>query len=143
MNENISVLIKAVSNSFERTINNDFAEMKLTASQSYVLCFIFSCGNREINPRDIEMRCHLKKPTVSGILKRLYEKRLIEILPSDRDNRFKQIRLTERFMEHKELVDKKISEVEEILLTGISQEEKEQTRLILSKMLDNLNNIKR
>lgn len=142
MEDSISILIKVVNNNFARIMNNDIADIGLTSAQCNVLGFIYASEKDEINPRDIEKSCYLKKPTVTGILKRLVENGFIQLVPSHKDNRYKQIILTQKAFEHKEEMNKKFLAVEEILCNGISAEEKEMVIAILKKMFDNLKSYK-
>lgn len=132
------MLLRVVNNYFERVVNKDTEEIELTSSQCFVLGFLNNCNKDEINPRDIEKCCHLKKPTVSGILKRLNEKGFIKIENSNKDNRYKQIVLTEKAIEHKAEMDEKILYAENILCDGFTEEEKKVLENALLKMFNNL-----
>ena len=70
----LSLLLKIVNNLFERELNNKISTLELTRTQCSVLGYLNRNGNKEINPRDIEKEFNLKRPTVTGILKRLEEK---------------------------------------------------------------------
>lgn len=139
MQEKISILLRVVNNYFDRVVNKDTEEIELTSSQCFVLGFLINCDKEEINPRDIEKHCHLKKPTVSGILKRLNEKGFIRVENSNKDNRYKQIILTEKAIKHKEEMDRKISYAENILCAGFTEEERVVIENALVKMFENLN----
>ena len=92
----ISLLIKMVSNSFERDLTNNVNNIGLTSSQCNILGYLEENSDREINPVDIERDLNLKRSTVTGILQRLEEKGFIDLVASSsKDKRFKKIVFTE------------------------------------------------
>ena len=72
------------------------------------------------------------------MLKTLEGRGLIRRIPDERDGRYKKIVFTERASEIESAIKDEIMKSERLLLTGISQEEKEEFLRIAEKMLGNL-----
>lgn len=138
----VSLLIKMINNSFKRKLDSKLIDVGLTASQCAVLGFINDRYDfdrtQEINPIDIERHFNLKRPTVTGILKRLEEKELIKFKPSAKDNRYKQIILTSKSRElHEELVEN-LNNAEKILTNNLFDKDIAKLREFLFIMLKNM-----
>ncbi|WP_055070248.1 MarR family winged helix-turn-helix transcriptional regulator [Clostridium massiliamazoniense] len=134
---NLSLLIKIVGKNFDKCLNNRVSGLDLTSSQCKILGFLHLNDGKEVNPIDIEREFKLKKPTVTGLLKRLEEKGFISLEHSSKDKRYKQIILTEKSREHHELMKKNILEVEEIMYKGITEKDKEEMKRILQIIIKN------
>lgn len=134
----ISMLLKIVNNVFETRLNNASAGIDLTAAQCDILGFIHHHSERKINPIDIEKKFNLKRPTVTGILKRLEEKGFIEIKIDPQDKRYKQITLTEKSNIIHEQMMRNLKTQEEILYANLTDEDMENLKRILTIMLKNI-----
>lgn len=140
MNEQVrlSRLLKVVSNLFETKLNNKSAFLDLTCAQTSVLGYLVTHKDDEINPIDIEKNFSLKRPTVTGILKRMEEKNFILIVQDENDKRYKKIKLTEKSLEIHELMINNLNECEKVLFKNLSKEDKDNLYRILSIMFNNL-----
>lgn len=134
----LGLLLKMVNNIYERGFNSKIAEIDLTAAQCDILGFLHDNEHREVNPIDFEKALNLKKPTVTGLLKRLEEKGFIRITSSSKDNRYKQILLTEKAYFHQKQMIGHLKKMEEQLYQGISEEEKIELARLLNLMLKNM-----
>lgn len=137
-NHQLGRLIKMISNNFDKLLNHRITDIQLTSAQCDVLAYLHHHQDSEVNPVDLERAFHMQKPTVSGILKRLEEKKFIRMLPGSTDSRYKRIVLTAKAMEHHQLVIKNIDELNLVMFDGISDEEKEELWRLLSRMLNNI-----
>ncbi|PHV69699.1 MarR family transcriptional regulator [Sporanaerobium hydrogeniformans] len=134
----LGILLKMVNNVFERSFNTQIAKINLTAAQCDILGFLHANEDKEINPIDIERQFKLKRPTVTGLLKRLEAKGFIQLMPSSKDNRYKQIVLTDKAQTHQQEMLAGLAEMENRLYKGISEEEKQLLAHLLNKMLKNI-----
>lgn len=134
----IGILVKMVNNTFEREMNNTILEIGLTSSQCHILKYLQENKDREVYPIDIENKFHFKRPTVTGLLKRLEDKEFIEIRAGEKDKRYKCIVLTKKSNEVSAMMKKNMQETEKRLCNGITAKEKDETRRILKKMLVNM-----
>lgn len=134
----LSILLKIVNNLFERHLNNKISIIDLTRTQCSILGYLNMNANKEINPRDIERKFNLKRPTVTGILQRLEEKSLVTIEQNKNDKRYKQIKLTKKSRELHEIMEKNLLDAEKILYKNLSEEDKNELYRILKIMFDNI-----
>ncbi|NME83826.1 MarR family transcriptional regulator [Clostridium sp. SM-530-WT-3G] len=134
----LSLLLKIVNNLFERELNNKISSIDLTRTQCSVLGYLNRNRDKEINPCHIEKEFNLKKPTVTGILKRLEEKGFVLIEQSKTDKRYKHIKLTSKNDEVDKIMRKNLIECEKVLYEGLSEDDKKELYRILEKMMDNL-----
>lgn len=134
----LSLLLKIVNNLFERELNNRISTIDLTRTQCSILVYLNRNRGKDINPHHIEKEFNLKKPTVTGILKRLEEKGFILIEQSKTDKRYKHIKLTSKNDAVDKIMKKNLAESEKILYKGLSEEDKKELYRILEKMMDNL-----
>ena len=140
MNEKVrlSLLLKIVNNLFERELNNKISTLELTRTQCSVLGYLNRNVNKEINPRDIEKEFNLKRPTVTGILKRLEEKEFIIMEQSEIDKRYKQVKLTYKSREIHNIMQQNLFEAENVLYKNLSEDDKKELYRILKIMMNNL-----
>lgn len=79
----------------------------------------------EICQRNIEENLGLTHPTVSSILARLEEKKIIYTQPLEADRRFKRVFLAEKNSEMYEQIEEKISAISEYAFCDVSENEQE------------------
>lgn len=115
--------------------------MGLTAVQCQVMQYLSRAlaEKKDTYPADLERDFHLKKPTVSGILKRMEEKEFVTFEADNEDKRKKKVVLTPKSKEITKKLDADFEYIEKALLDGISEEELGETKKTLIKMLDNIN----
>lgn len=134
----LGLLLKMVNNIYAREFNNKISEIDLTVAQCDILGFLHENEHREINPIDIEKKLNLKRPTITGLLKRLEEKGFIKFEVSSKDNRYKQVILTQKAHKHHQEVMTHLKKMEEKLYQNISEEEKVELARMLNIMLNNM-----
>lgn len=139
--QKISILIKQIHLHTEKILNNSMAEYNITAAQTAILVHLKLNSDTEINPRDIEERFMLSKPTVSGLIKRLYIKGLVEIAEGSKDRRYKQIVLSPKGEEYLKTAKEELDNMNRLLYRDISDKELEDIYKNLGKMLCNLKNM--
>ena len=135
----LSLLLKMVNNSFERELNNKVSLMDLTHAQCRVLGYLNQNRDKEIYLNDIEKEFCLKRPTVSGIIKRLEEKEFIVIEPKYDDRRYKRVMLTEKSEEILEIMQENLENTEKTLYKNLTQNDKDELYRILSIMFNTMN----
>lgn len=129
---------KYLNRLMERDFNNRLALYDLTCQQGHVL-FQIICAydtNSPIHQNDIEKNMHLSKATVSGLVKRLESKSLIQkeqsgnsylLTPTEEG-----INLRKKFREERMKMKKN-------LLKGFTSEEEKLLDELLTKMIQNFN----
>ena len=145
--DSIGRLLKVTNQIFETYINNSLKEINLTSSQIGILVFLcykrknnidVLCykrkNNIDVNQIDIQKKFKLSNPTVSGILDRLEEKRFIKRINNGRSNK---IIITDDGMNLLDSGYDKVKMIENNIISGLSLEEREELKRLLSKIIEN------
>ncbi len=89
--------------------------------------------------RNIEENLGLTHPTVSSILTRLEEEKIIYTEQLETDKRFKRVFLTQKSIEMYEKIEAKISAISECAFCGVTEDELEQFSSIIQNVIRNVN----
>lgn len=135
----LSLLLKMVNNLFERELNNKVSLMDLTHAQCRILGYLDRNRDKDTYLNDIEKEFHLKRPTVSGIIKRLEEKEFIIVEPKYDDRRYKKVILTDKSEEILELMQENLENTENTLYKNLTQYDKDELYRILSIIFNTMN----
>lgn len=136
----VGLLVKFLNNAISKEVNSKLTKFNLTGAQHEVLVYILKNEKkRDVFQKDIEQHLKLKNPTVTGIIKRLEEKKMIVRCASHEDARYKKLNLTEEGHEvlHK-CFHEGIMSVETKLIQGMTNEEVRQFKDYLNIALKNL-----
>ncbi len=134
----IGKLIKQLHIALENNFNKFSKKYKLTSSQMDILIFLLHNENKIVNQRDIENFLSLSNPTIAGTLLRLEKKGFIIRKISSKDKRYKEIYLTDKSRELKDIIFKYIRDNDNKMFSNISEEEKENLKNIITKILNNI-----
>ncbi len=134
----ISLLLKIAHHTFARRLNRNMESVGLTKAQCDVLGYLHRHQDGPVYPVDLERELQLKRPTVTGLVKRLEEKGFLCCVPSAMDRRYKELRLTEKSRAHHDQMMRFIDEQEEIMLRGLDGGDRETLRHLLTVMLHNM-----
>jgi DNA-binding MarR family transcriptional regulator len=133
---NIAVMIRIASIHFERYGQKYLAEYGLSFSQFAILKYLMLREGTPIRQVDIEKFFLLSNPTVTGILNNLEKKDLIERRPNPDDGRSKLIVLTEKARAFDPQLDAIREKLDENFTHMLTEEEKEQMRILLRKIIN-------
>ncbi|TXJ12702.1 MarR family transcriptional regulator [Brachyspira aalborgi] len=134
----IGKLIKQLHIALENNFNKFSKKYKLTSSQMDILIFLLHNKNKIVNQRDIENFLSLSNPTIAGTLLRLEKKGFIIRKISSKDKRYKEIYLTDKSRELKDIIFKYIRDNDNKMFSNMSEEEKENLKNIITKILNNI-----
>ena len=134
----IGFLVKQINNVFEKELNDRLRGIGITSSQCAVLDYLFHTNKEEVSQRDVERNLNLKNPTVTGLLKRLYEKGYILCVPNEEDKRKKNIYLTEKAYDIQRRMEADRKKLDKRLTMGMSKKEVDAVSRALEKMLYNI-----
>lgn len=137
----LSLLLKTVNNLFERELNNRVSLMDLTNAQCGILGYLDRNRDKKIYLNDIEKEFCLKRPTVSGLVKRLEEKEFVIVEHKDNDRRYKQVILTEKSEEILEIMKDNLENTEKTLYKNLTEKDKEELYRILSIMFKTMKKV--
>ena len=134
----IGKLIKQLHIALENNFNKFSKKYKLTSSQMDILIFLLHNKNKIVNQRDIENFLSLSNPTIAGTLLRLEKKGFIIRKISSKDKRYKEIYLTDKSRELKDIIFKYIRDNDNKMFSNMSEEEKENLKNKIKKILNNI-----
>ena len=122
---------------FDQAVSSALAQMDLTAAQGHIMGFL---SHRKEPPcsKDIEEAFQLSHPTVSGLLSRLEKKGFIEFRPDPADRRCKRIYMLPKGHACHETMHRIITENEEKVVAGFSEDEKQQCAALLQRAISNM-----
>ncbi|MCD7948933.1 MAG: MarR family transcriptional regulator [Erysipelotrichaceae bacterium] len=129
--------IKILNTAIENILNKEYAEFDITYTQATVIGYLNQHRDEEICQRDIEHALGLSHPTMSSILKRLEEKKLIRTQPLATDRRYKKIELTDNSMKMVDTIQEKMDCISDRLMQGISQSEEAEFVRVMDKIIQN------
>ena len=136
--KHVGRLIRNLSNIFDKEFNKVALKYDLTTSQSMVLIYLQKNTNQETNPIDLEKHFNYSHASILGILKRLEEKNFITISKSDKDKRFRIIKISEKGINTEKNIKKSLKQVIDRLYVDINDNEKDIFINILHRMIYNL-----
>lgn len=110
----------------------------LTGMQLFILEYLYQHQEQNVFQRDLEAEFHVRRSTVTGILKGMEKKGLIQRLPVAEDARLKRIILTSQAKNLHQEVEVAVARMEKIALQGLSEAEIAFFLEILEKMKANL-----
>ena len=134
----IGKLIKQLHIALENNFNKFSKKYKLTSSQMDILIFLLHNEDKIVNQRDIENFLSSSNPTIAGTLLRLEKKGFIIRKISSKDKRYKEIYLTDKSRELKDIIFKYIRDNDNKMFSNMSEEEKENLKNIITKILNNI-----
>ncbi|MGI5887900.1 MAG: MarR family winged helix-turn-helix transcriptional regulator [Oscillospiraceae bacterium] len=130
-------LIKQISDGMGKKANNQLREHGLTMMQASILDFLQRSGG-DVPLKKIETNFRISQPTVSGLCHRMEQKGLIELHEDPSNMSAKTARLTEKGAALIKDAGKETASMEETLLNGMDQMQKEELQSLLKKILNNL-----
>ena len=134
--EDIGLLFKNITDRIRSSADRSFAAFGLTGTQVQYLAYLTQCGG-SATQRSLEERFDVSHPTVIGIVSRLREKGFVSVTMDERDRRSRIVSLTQKAHDVDESLGRGRKQMDQRLVEGFSEEEKEQLRAYLLRILDN------
>ena len=132
-------VINKISNRLRRRSVALQEKLGMSGAQGNILNYILVDGRkRPVYQKDIEKEFGLRPSTATEALKNLEAKGLICRISEQQDGRIKRIEFTSKAEEIRHLITSEIAESENLLLKGITEEERRIFIEIGKKMLKNL-----
>jgi len=132
-------VINKISNRLRRRSVALQEKLGMSGAQGNILNYILVDGRkRPVYQKNIEKEFGLRPSTATEALKNLEAKGLICRISEKQDGRLKRIELTSKAEEIRHLITSEIAESENLLLKGITEEERRIFIEIGKKMLKNL-----
>ena len=136
MSKNYSsgTLIKQIHDIMEKNANNVLREQDLTISQSGVLVLLDEKEGKTASFKELEKDFGVSQPTMVGILNRLVQKDLVEVLTDSEDKRIRKAHLTQKGADKCKEGYKHMNSAEEQLLKSLTNNEKKEFNRLLLKV---------
>ncbi len=134
----IGILLKSLTNEYEKHLNQLLSSNGMTVSQCAVLNYLYETNKEYVNQKDIEQFLNLSNPTVTGLLHRLDEKGYVLVVQSAQDKRKKNVYLTEQALDMQKRIEASRKKIEREMLRGMKKTEITSMERSLEKMLRNI-----
>ena len=132
-------VIDKISNRLRRRSKKVQETIGITGAKGNILNYILvESEKHNVYQKEIEKEFGLRPSTATEVLKHLEDENLIVRIPDEEDGRYKRIVFTDKADKIRNVLKEEISGSEEILLRGISSEERRLFLDIAEKMLKNL-----
>ncbi len=127
-------LLKQIHDIMEKNANNVLREQDLTISQSGVLVLLDEKEGKIASFKELEKDFGVSQPTMVGILNRLVQKDLVEVLTDSEDKRIRKAHLTKKGSNKCKEGYKHMNSAEEQLLKSLTINEKKEFKRLLLKV---------
>ncbi len=139
--EPISFKLKLIQERFAMDINRQLKEDDITFSQLIVLSYLKAHTQEKVTQKELSEALHIKHPTTIGLLKRLEEKEMVQVIIDPDNRKFRNIILTKKGNDLMESSNKHRDFIDRSLTNGMSAKEISELRRLLDKLYDNMNEI--
>lgn len=133
-NYSCGTLLKQIHDIMEKNANNILREQDLTISQSGVLVLLDEKEGKTALFKELEKDFGVSQPTMVGILNRLVQKDLVEVLTDSEDKRIRKAHLTQKGADKCKEGYKHMNSAEEQLLKSLTDDEKKEFNRLLLKV---------
>ena len=133
-NYSCGTLLKQIHDIMEKNANNVLREQDLTISQSGVLVLLDEKEGKTASFKELEKDYGVSQPTMVGILNRLVQKDLVEVLTDSEDKRIRKAHLTQKGADKCKEGYKHMNSAEEQLLKSLTNNEKKEFNRLLLKV---------
>ena len=138
--KSIAFEIKTIDNMITRKILNSYKNELFPVTQVQFTIIKHINNNEKVYQKDLEKLLHLRRSTISGILKTMEKNNLIKRIDSNKDARVKQLVLTPQCLEYKKNFKKRKEQFDKLLSKNISPEELKIFFNTIDKIKNNISN---
>lgn len=131
-------LLKQINDIMEKNANNALRGQNLTISQSGVLVLLDEKEEKTATFKELEKSFGVSQPTMVGLLNRLEQKKLVEILTDPDDKRIRRAHLTRKGENKCKEGYRHMKGAEELLLSDLTEEEKAEFLRLLIKIRESM-----
>lgn len=133
-----SYLFRMISHEMKQKADQKLEQFDITNEQGHTLGYLYAHQQDGLTQNDIAKALQRTGPTVSNLLRNLERKKLIYRYVDAQDTRRKNIGLTNSGIKLVEAFTSIFDEMEQTLVSQLSEEENEQMKANLTKMLSSL-----
>ncbi len=136
--DNVAILIDFTSHLIGNYHNFLLSQYGITTKQAKVLSYLYHNQDCEIIQKDIEKVFFLRSSTVTSVMGNLEKQGFIERFHSQSDGRVKSIVITPKGNEVQQGIKESLKHLEEKILEGWNEEQKDELRCLLKKVAENM-----
>ena len=136
--ETCGLLIKIIHDAVRKRLDNSLREKDLTLAQVRVLMELGENGGETKPLKELERRFQVAQSTIVGIISRLEAKGFVEGHTAPDDNRVKMVKLTEDGEKFREASIREVIEMEERLLSRLTETEQQEFLRMLRAVYDSI-----
>ena len=129
---------KKISEKLEKKANENLGKRELTFSQGKVLWYLRKNSEKTVTLSDVAKFLDCTHATVSGLVSRLVKKGYLRIETDQSDHRAKNLFLTEKEMTKFRAMQEHRKQMEETLLQGFEEKERNELLSYLQRVYENL-----
>ena len=142
-NENVGYKLRLLHNQIHNHMEyqksqNEFECGELTRMQRLTIGYLHRNRKREVYQRDVEAEFAISRATASNMLSVMERKGLIKRELVEHDARLKKLELTEQASKLHKQVEQDILEMEVLLTSGMTEDDKRRLHCYLDRMIQNL-----
>ena len=137
-NDLCGALIKKIHDELEKKANALLRQQDLTLSQMNVLMELEAIPDHQLTLKELEGLLHVAQSTAAGIVMRLEQKGFVESITDESDRRVKKVKLTPAGLQCCKNAASDVKEIEEKLLSGLTEAEKLMFLDLLEKVFHTL-----
>lgn len=134
MRDSCAELFKQIHDEMVKRANNDLRPYGITMVQVTALILLSQKERHEMPLKELEHELHVAQSTAAGIVMRLEQKDFVTSLGSKDDGRIKIVRITQKGMDVYEKTETDRIRVEQTILSGLDEREKEELLPLLTKI---------
>lgn len=137
--DDYGLLIQKLAKNIKYLADENLVNHNITIEQVKILRFLKD-NNEEASAyqKDVELFFHIRRSSVTNILKNMEKSGLLTREGIESDARIKKVRLTEKGKELSITLKGFILHLEEVIVEGMLEEEKATLKKLLKKSLDNV-----
>ncbi len=139
--EPIGFKFKLIHEAFVAMFNRQLKEDDMTFSQLMLISYLDEHKEQKVTQKDISEALHIKHPTTIGLLKRLEEKEMITNVTDPDNRRCRNVTLTDKGMDFVITRRERRKHTDDYLVSGMTEDEIRQLRLLLDRVIDNMQSL--
>lgn len=132
------MLIKQINDELLKNANNALRSQNITLSQLEVLDQLNQASEGRYSLKELEQILHVAQSTAAGIISRLEQKGFVAGFGDAEDRRIKRVQITPAGMECVRTALHHRAEAEELLLSNLTEAERDIFYMLLKKVRDSL-----
>lgn len=110
----------------------------LTEMEYQTIHYLYENRHKDVFQKNVEEWFCIRRSTASRMLKGLEQKGILVRTPTEQDGRMKRLSLTQECLEHHEHVNQRLKELDDVILKGLTEDERITFLRIARKIEKNL-----